>query len=154
MTRCTLFTAIATLALGTSLALAPTPVAAEEAKGFFPSWNHSIAGTWRLMGNPEPTCGVMPFVNFTTITRGGKLINADPEVGTGLGEVRRVSHSKYEANFQGFISSGGPTLVYRVEGELILQNFHHFTGTFTADVADLSGNVLCSYGGTIAADRI
>lgn len=127
-------------------------MASAEASG-----NHNVrklAGTWELQGLPEPTCGVQPFTNYTSITRDGKIINADPVVGTGVGEAYRLGHKNYAAGFFGFIDDNGTLLTYEVQGTLTLLDSSHFTGIFRATVFDPFGNPACTYEGTIEGFRL
>jgi len=113
-----------------------------------------LAGTWDIQGQPEPTCGVQPFRNFTSISREGKIINSDPEVGTGVGEAYRMGRGKYAAGFFGFISDNGTILSYEVQGTLELLDAGHFTGIFRATVFDPAGNPACTYEGTMEGYRL
>ena len=113
-----------------------------------------ISGTWEISGNPEPTCGVGPFVNLASISRDGTMINVDPLVGTGVGEVHRLGGKKFGVGFFGFINDGVVILRYEVKGRLTLINRGEATGTFTATISDPSGAPICAYDGTLAATRL
>lgn len=154
MTLRTIPSAISTLSLWAGLALIPGGVAAAPPAGKVSMEAPGIAGHWRLMGHPEPGCGAMPFINFTAITRDGHMVNVDPMVGTGVGEVRHTWKKNYKARFHGFIVNGGTTWAYEVRGDLSLDHANQFSGTFATNVADLSGNPVCTYNGTLVANRI
>jgi hypothetical protein len=154
MTHRTLPHVIGALALSAGLALIPTGAAAAPEAGQGAMTAAGIAGHWRLMGHPQPHCGAMPFVNFTAIARDGHLVNVDPMVGTGVGAVRHIWKKNYKARFHGFIVDGSTTWSYEVRGELSLDHADQFSGTFATDVTDLSGNVVCTYNGTLLANRI
>ena len=141
----------AVLLIGATLALASGPAAAGS---FVPQ----LAGTWEITGTPDPGgCGPQdPFVNFTSITLGGTLINADPEVGTSVGEVYRIGRNRYAVGFFGFINAGpGLTLQYEVQGTLKRINPGEAAGKFRTTVIDPSGVIPdCTYEGTISAIRL
>lgn len=113
-----------------------------------------LAGTWEIQGTPEPTCGVQPFRNYSSFTRDGKIINVDPEVGTGVGEVYRLNGNRYAAGFFGFINDNGTILSYEVQGKLRLVDAGHFTGFFRTIVSDPAGNPACTYEGTLEGYRL
>ena len=113
-----------------------------------------LAGTWEISGNPEPTCGVGPFVNLASITGDGAMINVDPVIGTGVGEVHRLGGKKFGVGFFGFINNGTVILRYEVKGRLTLINAGEANGTFTTTISDPSGAPLCAYNGTLAATRL
>ena len=113
-----------------------------------------LRGTWEIQGNPDPTCNVPPFVNLSSISREGRIINVDPAVGTGVGESYRTGPNTFAAGFFGFLDDNGTTLTYEVQGMLSLVDASHFTGSFTAFISDLGGNVLCTYGGTLDGYRL
>lgn len=114
----------------------------------------SIAGTWEINGNPEPTCGVGPFVNLVSISRAGTVINVDPDVGTGVGEVHRTGGKQFGVGFFGFIRTETALLRYEVRGEMTIVNAALLNGTFTATILDPSGNPICAYDGTLVANRL
>ena len=114
----------------------------------------AIAGTWEISGTPEPTCGVGPFVNLASITKGGTLINVDPVLGTGVGEVHRLGGKEFGVGFFGFINDGVAILRYEVTGRLTLEDAGQASGTFTATILDPAGAPLCAYDGTLAATRL
>jgi hypothetical protein len=114
----------------------------------------AIAGTWEISGNPEPTCGVGPFVNLASITKGGTLINVDPVLGTGVGEVHRLGGKEFGVGFFGFINDGMAILRYEVKGKLTLIDASQAAGTFTATLFDPTGAPFCAYDGTLAATRL
>ena len=115
---------------------------------------NKIKGTWEVAGNPEPTCGVGPFVNLVSIARGGTLVNVDPELGAGVGEVYRIGGKTFAAGFFGFINTGQAILRYEVSGKLKLVNDGYMTGTFTAVLLDPAGQPFCSYDGTLEGTRL
>lgn len=114
----------------------------------------AIAGTWEISGNPEPTCGVGPFVNLASISKDGVLVNVDPVVGTGVGEVHRLGGKEFGVGFFGFINDGITILRYEVKGRLTLIDAGQAAGTFTATISDPFGTPLCAYDGTLAATRL
>jgi hypothetical protein len=114
----------------------------------------AIAGTWEISGNPEPTCGVGPFINLASISKDGVLINVDPVVGTGVGEVQRLGGKEFAVGFFGFLNSGMAILRYEVKGRLTLIDASQAAGTFTATITDPLGAPICVYGGTLAATRL
>ena len=118
------------------------------------SGTQALAGTWEISGNPEPTCGVGPFVNLASISGDGTLINVDPVVGTGVGEVHRLGGKAFGVGFFGFINNGTAILRYEVKGKLMLINAGEATGTFTATISDPQGAPICAYDGTLAATRL
>lgn len=144
------FTSKATLLVSICLAfmLATTPAVASGAGV------NKIKGTWEIIGNPEPTCGVGPFVNLASISRGGTMVNVDPQLGAGVGEIFRVGGKEFAAGFFGFINTGQAILRYEVSGKLTLVNNAYMNGTFTATLFDPAGQAFCSYNGTIEANRL
>lgn len=111
----------------------------------------ALSGTWLINGNPEPTCGVPPFVNFTTIDPFGMITNVDPAVGTAVGQARRVAPNSFAASFFGFID---PQTTYAVYSILELAGAGGLNATFDVTVSDLSGNALCTYSGTLTGARL
>lgn len=114
----------------------------------------TLAGTWEISGNPEPTCGTGPFVNLASISADGTLTNVDPVIGTGVGEVHRLGGKEFGVGFFGFINSGMAILRYEVKGRLTLVNSGEASGTFTTTLYDPLGAPICAYDGTLAATRL
>ena len=114
-----------------------------------------LSGTWELAGKPDPSnvCGVSEFINLTSITRDGKIINVDPEIGTGVGEAYRPGHKSYAVGFFGFINTGSGILRYEVQSTLELHDGSHFTGKFSTTVFDPAMNPACQYEGTVEGFR-
>lgn len=113
---------------------------------------HQLSGTWVIQGQPEPTCGVTDFVNFASIGRDGRIVNVDPEVGTGVGEAHRIGSVRFTTVFFGFIPEAG--LSYEVQSTLELVDTAHFAGEFHAILLDANGVEVCSYGGTMEGSRL
>ena len=135
--------------LTVSLATIPAPAeAAHRNVGF-------LSGVWEIEGSPEANpCGVGPFTNLVTITRDGKMINVDPNVGTGVGEAYRAGWRKFTAGFFGFINDNGTIIRYEVQGTIELVNRGELGGPFRAILYDPSGAPFCTYEGTITGTRL
>lgn len=109
-TRKTVFSLL--LASATLFTTAPDAEA-----GFVPF----VAGTWQISGTPAPNnCNVTdPFTNVAVISFDGTIVNSDPVVGTGVGEVFRIGRFKYGVGFFGAFSPAPGALVkYEVQGTL------------------------------------
>lgn len=115
----------------------------------------NLAGTWEIQGTPDPAnqCGVTPFVNLASITRDGKVVNVDPEIGTGVGEGYRIKGKHFAIGFFGFIPTPQGTLRYEVQGSLKLVDKSNFTGLFRTTLFDPAFNPICVYEGSIAGFR-
>ena len=114
-----------------------------------------LNGTWEVTGTPDSSpCAPPPFVNLVSITRDGKIINVDPEVGTGVGEAYRISRKTYVAGFFGFINTGQVILRYEVQGELKVINRGEIDGVFLSTIYDPANNPVCQYTGTLEGFRL
>lgn len=143
---------LATLALvATVLAFASGTVNAGPAV-------HKIAGTWELVGTPDPGgCGPStPFTNVATIARSGQITNVDPLLGSGVGQAFKLGKKFYGAGFFGFINPApGVTLRYEVQSTLKLINFGEAAGKFRSIITDPNGIFPeCVYEGTIQGSRL
>ncbi len=118
-------------------------------------WVGPLSGTWEIHGTPDPAnvCGVSEFTNLTSVTRDGKFVNVDPDVGTGVGEAYRTGRWRYAVGFFGFIPAGDVTLRYEVQGSLRLLDRSHFIGQFRTTIYDPAWNPVCEYEGTIEGFR-
>lgn len=122
---------------------------------FAAAGTHKIAGTWELAGQPdENDCPVPPppFVNFSTISSDGTMINLDPTEGTSAGRVRFVPGGGYTAHFFGYIGTTG--LQFEVLGWLSLEDSDSLAGTYTVYLSAPDGSPICNWDGTITATRL
>jgi len=113
-----------------------------------------LEGSWEVTVMPT---GGDPIVDFATFTKGGGLINIDPDpnLSTGIGTWVRTEGNQFAVTFVHFLSDGGAplgTLKVRAEATLDPQTDTQ-SGTFRTDVV-IGGNVVQSICGTIQAKRI
>jgi hypothetical protein len=114
----------------------------------------NVAGSWIVNGTPDPQSGIPQFVNFSTMTKDGSIINIDPLDGTGVGEWKKSGDHKYSVTFRGFTVIDGQSMHYRVRGEIQLgKGGNQFDGEFVTDIFDPDGNIVFSVPGTIHAER-
>ena len=112
-----------------------------------------IGGAWEVVGTPDASSGIPPFVNLSLFSHDGGIVNEDPSEGTALGGWSRVEKDVYAVTFYGFIAPAG--LRFRVTGEVTLDaSGNAFSGPFTSDVYDMQGTPLFSFSGQVAATRL
>ncbi len=111
-----------------------------------------LAGSWEVVGTPDPVSGIPPFLNFTTFDGDGSIVNIDPSVGTGVGRSARSGPMSYDTTFFGFLDAGGPA-TYKVTSTLTLAGPDAFSGPFLTEVFDLNGEFLFSYTGAVSGMR-
>jgi hypothetical protein len=112
-----------------------------------------IAGIWEFAGEPDASCEAPPFVNLTTISNDGTMINLDPTEGASAGRVRLMPNGSYTAHFLGYIANTGG-LKFEVVGSLSLVDRDALAGTYVVDLSDPGGALICSWGGTITGTRL
>ncbi|MDX1557067.1 MAG: hypothetical protein R3212_13635 [Xanthomonadales bacterium] len=120
---------------------------------FAAAGTHKIAGIWEFAGEPDGTCGAPPFVNYTTISNDGTMINLDPTEGTSAGRIHWVPGGGYVARFFGYIANTGG-LQFEVVGSLSLADQDTLMGSYTVDLSAPDGTLLCAWGGNITGTRI
>jgi hypothetical protein len=111
-----------------------------------------LEGVWEIVGVPDASSGIDPFFNVVTIEAGGAMINADPEVGVGVGQAHISGPKTYTAGFFGFIDVGVEA-TFEVQSTLDLAGPDAFTGPFRTLVSDLAGNLLFEYEGVVHGTR-
>lgn len=111
-------------------------------------------GSWEVIVMPT---GGDPIVDFVTFTKGGGVINIDPDpnVSTGIGTWVRTGGNQFAVTFVHFLSDAGAplgTLKVHSAGALDPQT-DTFSGPFRTDVI-IGGNVVQSICGTVQATRL
>lgn len=130
-----------------SLAVAAVPAQAQE-RSFF-------QGVWEVVGTPDdparPTLS-----NIGLGSADGGLVNVDPALGTGVGDVQRVSGRTHTAVFFGPIDLGGGTIGrYRVDATVdIFPVQGTASGRFRTAILAPDGTELDSWEGSLTATRI
>jgi hypothetical protein len=115
---------------------------------------HSLAGSWMVEGTPEEGSGVPPFVNLTSVSVDGRIINVDPFLGTGVGEWVRTGNRRFAGTFMHFAVQGAVVNGIKVRARVELLNNRSARGTFTTEVFDPNGNLVTSFGGTVRFTRL
>lgn len=114
--------------------------------------NH-LAGTWEVIGSPDPASGIPEFLNLSLISKEGTIINEDPAEGTSLGGWNFEGKNRYSIKFYGFIPAAN--LRHSVTSEVTLGNSGDtFSGPFRSDVFDMQGTFLFSFEGQVNATRL
>lgn len=113
-----------------------------------------LEGSWEVTVMPD---GGDPVVDVATFTRGGGIINSDPDpnLSTGHGTWVRTEGGGFAVTFVHFLSDQGVplgTLKVRSVGQLDQQT-DTFSGPFRTDVF-IGGNLVQSFCGTVQARRI
>ena len=142
--------ALVIVAIATLIALTSTRSTATAGGSSAPN----LEGSWEVTVMPT---GGDPIVDFATFTKGGGLINIDPDpnVSTGIGTWVRTGGNQFAVTFVHFLSDAGAplgTLKVRAEATLDPQTDTQ-SGTFQTDVI-IDGNVVQSICGTVQAKRI
>lgn len=113
-----------------------------------------LEGSWEVTVMPT---GGDPIVDIATFTKGGGLINADPDpnLSTGIGTWVRTTGNQFAGTFVHFLSDAGvPVGTLKVRAEVTLDSqTDTFNGPFRTDVI-IGGNVVQSFCGTVHATRI
>ena len=113
-----------------------------------------LEGSWEVTVMPT---GGDPIVNFATFTKGGGIINTDPDpnLSEGIGTWIRRGDNLFAVTFVQFLSDGGvPLGTLRVRAEITFDfQTDTFSGPFRVDVV-IGGEVVQSICGTVQARRI
>lgn len=146
----TISTALVIVAIAALIALTSTQSSATSGGASGPEFE----GSWEVTVMPT---GGDPIVDFATFTKGGGVINIDPDpnLSTGIGTWVRTGGNQFAVTFFHFLSEAGAplgTLKVRSEGALDPQT-DTFSGPFRTDVI-IGGNVVQSICGTVHARRI
>lgn len=143
-------TALAIMAVATLITIISTQSSATPGGSSAPEFE----GSWEVTVMPT---GGDPIVDFVTFTKGGGVINVDPDpnLSTGIGTWVRTGGNQFAVTFVHFLSDAGAplgTLKVRSEGALDPQT-RTFSGPFRTDVI-IGGNVVQSICGTVQATLI
>ncbi len=110
------------------------------------------AGTWKVSIEPE---GMPPFVNYSSMTKDGRIINSNQIGLTSLGEWERDGDHQFISTFWGFEESNGQIIRYVVQSTVELgKDNETFSGPFTTTVYDSEDNLLFQMVGTVYATRL
>jgi hypothetical protein len=113
-----------------------------------------LEGSWKITVMPT---GGDPIVDFCTFTKGGGLINIDPDpnLSTGIGTWVRTGGHQFAATFVHFLSDGGAPLgTLKVRAEVTLDSqTDTFSGPFRTDII-IGGDVVQSICGTVQGERV
>ena len=113
-----------------------------------------LEGSWEITVTPD---GGNPIVDFATFTRGGGLINSDPDpnLSTGHGTWVRTGGNAFGITFVHFLSDQGAALgTLKVRAVIqVGRNTDTFSGPFQTDVI-IGGTVVQTFCGTVHATRI
>ena len=143
-------TALVIVAIATLITLTSTQSIATPGASSAPQ----LEGSWEVTVMPT---GGDPIVDIATFTKGGGLINADPDpnLSTGIGTWVRTGGNQFGVTFVHFLSdAGAPLGTLKVRAEMTLDSLTDtFTGPFQTDVV-IGGNVVQTICGTVQARRI
>jgi hypothetical protein len=114
----------------------------------------ALEGSWEITVTPD---GGDSIVDLATFTRGGGIINSDPDpnLSTGHGTWVRTGVDEFAVTFVHFLSSGGVplgTLKVRAVQQLDKRT-DTFSGKFQTDVI-IGGNVVQTICGTVQGKRM
>ena len=113
-----------------------------------------LEGSWKITVMPT---GGGPIADFCTFTKGGGLLNTDPDpnLSTGIGTWVRTGGHQFAVTFVHFLSDGGAPLgTLKVRAELTLNSqTDTFSGPFRTDVV-IGGDVVQSICGTVQGERV
>lgn len=113
-----------------------------------------LEGSWEITVMPT---GGGTIVDIGTFTKGGGVINVDPDpnLSSGIGTWVRTEGHQFAITFVHFLSdAGSPVGTLKVRAEIIFDSqTGTFSGPFRTDVV-IGGNVVQSICGTVQAERI
>ena len=114
----------------------------------------TLEGSWEITVMPD---GGAPITDLATFTRGGGLINSDPDpnLSTGHGTWVKTGGREFTVTFIHFLSNQGAALgTVKVRAVIQLdRQTDTFSGPFRTDVL-IGGNLVQSFCGTVRATRI
>ena len=114
----------------------------------------ALEGSWEITVTPA---GGSPIVDLATFSRGGGLINSDPDpnLSAGHGTWVKTGGSEFAVTFVHFLSDQGAALgTVKVRAVIQLdKQTDTFSGPFQTDVF-IGGNLVQSFCGTVQARRI
>jgi hypothetical protein len=143
-------TALVIVAIATLIALTGTQSSATPGGSSAPD----LEGSWKITVMPT---GGDPIGDLCTFTKGGGLINIDPDpnLSTGIGTWVRTGGHQFAVTFVHFLSDGGAPLgTLKVRAEVTLDSqTDTFTGPFRTDII-IGGNMVQSICGTVQAERV
>jgi len=143
-------TALVIMAIATLMTLTSTQSSATPGASSAPQ----LEGSWEVTVMPT---GGDPIVDISTNTKGGGVINVDPDpnLSAGIGTWVRTGGNQFAVTFVHFLSdSGAPLGSLKVRAEITLDSqTDTFSGPFRTDVV-IGGNVVQSICGTVHAKRI
>jgi hypothetical protein len=116
---------------------------------------HGLPGSWIVTVQPDPTTGVPSFINYTTITTDGTMINSSNSGGVGPGVWEKINNDEYQTTFNELFMEGDQQRIGRVRGTVrVSQDKESFSGQFTTEVFDQDSNLLFSISGTVTGIRM
>jgi hypothetical protein len=150
MNRKRISTALVFMAIATLITLISTQSSATPGGSSVPQ----LEGSWEVTVMPA---GGDPIVDTNTFTKGGGVINVDPDpnLSTGIGSWVRTGDNQFAVTFVHFLSDGGAPLgTLRVRAEITFDSqTDTFSGPFRTDVV-IGGDVVQSICGTVQAKRL
>ena len=140
---------LAAIVLAIALSVQAYATSTAEAK------SNDLTGSWTITIIPSADTGVPPFMNFSSMTKDGLVINSDDVGLASLGVWEKVSDHTYRTTFQGFFVQDDMQMRYQVRATLELSaDGEHFSGPFTNNIYDLDNNPFFEISGTVEADRM
>jgi hypothetical protein len=143
-------TALVVVAIATLITLTSTQSSATPGASSAPQ----LEGSWEVTVMPT---GGDPIVDISTNTKGGGVINVDPDpnLSAGIGTWVRTGGNQFAVTFVHFLSDSGAALgTLKVRAEITLDSqMDTFSGPFRTDVV-IGGDVVQSICGTVQAKRI
>lgn len=143
-------TALAIVAVATLITIISTQSSATPGGSTAPE----LEGSWNVTVMPT---GGDPIVDVNTLTKGGGVINVDPDpnLSTGIGTWVRTGGNQFAVTFVHFLSdAGSPLGKLKVRAEITFDSqTDTFSGPFRTDVV-IGGDVVQSFCGTVHAERI
>jgi hypothetical protein len=114
----------------------------------------TLAGSWVINVTPAPESGIPPFVNLTSFTKDGRIINSSPTDGAGVGEWIKTGSRQFASTFMGFTKIGEDFLLLKVRATAeVDESGDTFTGPYQVEIFDGEGNVVIAVNGTVRGTR-
>lgn len=115
----------------------------------------SPVGTWKVTIQPDPASGAPGFVNYSTVTSEGLIVNADNLGVVGLGVWEKSGKNQYAVTFRELFLENGQQRIAKIRSTIKLSSDKEsFSGPFTTEIFDQDENLLFSASGMVSAVRV
>ena len=114
---------------------------------------NELAGIWEITGTPYPGNSCAPpasFVNTVKVSSDGSILNVDPFLGAGVGEVHRLRGKTFALGIFGYLPTPPPVVLgYEIQATGTVTGPDTVVGEFRTILG--TG---CVYTGTIEGTRL